>query len=423
MRSVAGQVFTLQVVVVLVLVLAGVVALTLEKERDVTGEARQQSLVIAETFVRGPGVVQALDSADPTAVLQPSAEEIRQRTGVDYIVVFSTDGIRYTHPDPSLIGKHVIGTYDEALEGRTETTTFSGSLGPAVDTTSPVVRPDGSIAGIVSVGITTETVESSADRQLPVLLAAAAVALGLAAAGTALVSRRLRRQTHGLAPAEMTRMYEHHDAVLHAVREGVLIIGGNGRLSLANDEARLLLNLPEDAEGRHVSQLGLDDATAELLASDEPVTDEVRLAGGRLLAVNKRPTELHGRPAGSVLTLRESTELVALAGRAQAARERLTLLYEAGTRIGTTLDVVHTAEELAGFVVPRFADMVTVELLEPVLRGEEPTGSFTAMRRTAAAGVGGDVPLQPVGELIRFVVPTSPMATALADGNAQLVPD
>ena len=106
------------------------------------------------------------------------------------------------------------------------------------------------------------------EGQLPLLIGLrAGAALALATGGAALVSRRLRRQTHGLGPAEMTRMYEHHDAVLHAVREGVLIIDDDGRLLLANDEARRLLDLPLDAEGRHVAGARPRPGTAELLAS------------------------------------------------------------------------------------------------------------------------------------------------------------
>ncbi|MEV2235518.1 SpoIIE family protein phosphatase [Streptomyces phaeochromogenes] len=55
------------------------------------------------------------------------------------------------------------------------------------------------------------------------------------------------------------------------------------------------------------------------------------------------------------------------------AQQRLALLNEAGTRIGTTLDVVRTAQELTELVVPRLADFVSVDLLESVLQGEEPT--------------------------------------------------
>jgi len=65
------------------------------------------------------------------------------------------------------------------------------------------------------------------------------------------------------------------------------------------------------------------------------------------------------------------------------AQQRLALLNEAGTRIGTTLDVVRTAQELTELVVPRLADFVSVDLLDSVLQGEEPT----AERIDAAVGL------------------------------------
>ena len=159
-------------------------------------------------------------------------------------------GFRWTHPDPDQIGKHVSTSYGQALGGEPHQTTFDSSLGKAVDSTVAVFDEKGTAVGLVTVGVTVDKVTSVVQRQLPVILAAGGVALLLATGGSALVSRRLRRQTHGLGPAEMTRMYEHHDAVLHAVREGVLIVDGDGRLLLANDEARRLLDLPPDAEGR-----------------------------------------------------------------------------------------------------------------------------------------------------------------------------
>ncbi|MFF7389142.1 SpoIIE family protein phosphatase [Streptomyces scabiei] len=55
-----------------------------------------------------------------------------------------------------------------------------------------------------------------------------------------------------------------------------------------------------------------------------------------------------------------------------AARQRLALLNEAAGSIGTKLDVVQTARELAELIVPRLADFASVDLLESVLQGEEP---------------------------------------------------
>ncbi|WSA47474.1 SpoIIE family protein phosphatase [Streptomyces sp. NBC_01803] len=414
--------FLLQLVIVVLLVSAALVALVLQGRRAITQEARERSLIGAEAFAQAPGTASAMMAADPTALLQPRAEGIRKASGVDYVVAFSRAGFRWTHPDPEEIGRHVIGDYSQALAGRPITRTSRSPAGPAVNSTVPVRDSGGSVVGLVSVGITVENVEDRVARQLPLLSGSAAGALAVATAGTAVVSRRLRRQTRGLGADELMRMYEHHDAVLHAVREGVLIVGEDGRLLLANDEARRLLDLPEDAEGRRVTDLGLDPRLVELLVSGRAATDEVRLAGERLVAVNVRLTAPYGGPAGSAVTLRDSTELRALAGRAEAARERLRLLYDAGVKVGTTLDVARTAEELAEVAVPRFADIVTVELLEPVLRGGDPEGGTTEMRRTAARGVRPDTPLYPVGELIRYV-PTTPQAQSITSGQALLEAD
>lgn len=407
-------------VIVLLLVVAAVVALVLQVRHDSTQEATNRSLAVAETFANAPGTREALSASDPTAVLQPRAEASREQSKVDFIVVMNTDGVRYTHPKPDRIGKKFVGTLEPALEGRSFTEEITGTIGPLVQAVVPVKADDGKVVGLVSAGITTENVGGVADRQLPLLLTAAAAALALALGGTALVSRRLLHQTHGLGPFEMTRMYEHHDAVLHAVREGVIIAGGEGRLLLANDEAHRLLDLPADAEGRHVLELGLDTDTAALLASGRVATDEVHLVGDRLLAINQRPTDLKGGPAGSVATLRDSTELRALSGKAEVAREHLKLLYDAGVGIGTGLDVTRTAEELAEVAVPRFADYVTVDLADAVLNGEEPEAG-TDLRRTAFSGIRKDAPLYPVGERIRFVAST-PQARSIGTGQAVVEP-
>nr|WP_238426342.1 SpoIIE family protein phosphatase [Streptomyces adustus] len=416
-RSVAGQVFLLQLVVVLLLIATAVVVLVFQDRNRAIEEAGERSLVAAESFANAPGTAEAMQSDDPTAALQPHAEAVRKKTGVDYVVALSPYGFRWTHPDPNQIGKHVSTSYGQALEGEPHQTTFDSSLGKAVDSTVAVFDDKGTAVGLITVGVTVNKVTSVVQDQLPVIFASGGVALLLAAGGSALVSGRLRRQTGGLGPVEMTRMYEHHDAVLHSVREGVIILDGEGTLLLVNDEARRLLALPPEAEGRPVAESGLSPALVALLGSGRAVTDEVFLAGDVLLAVNLRPVGLKG---GSVATLRDTTELRALAGRADVAGGRLRLLYEASTRIGTTLDITRTAEELAEVAVPRFADFATIELAEPVLRGSEPAGAIMEMRRVAAAGIQDRAPLYPVGTLMHYM-PGNPVAVCMSSGRPVLL--
>ncbi|MFE7811278.1 SpoIIE family protein phosphatase [Streptomyces sp. NPDC057433] len=415
----AGQVFVLQILLVALIITAALVALVLQARRDSTREAESRSLAVATTFAQSPRTVTAMTGPDPSAVLQPVAERIRRATDVDLVIVYSPDGVRLTHPDPSRIGKAVEGPFVTPSSPRTQQ--VDTSRGRSVVAYAPVNGPDGTTVGSVGVGITVDKVAGTAAEQLPMLLGAAGVALALSAGGTALVSRRLLRQTHGLGPVEMTRVYDHHDAVLHAVREGVLIIGGDGRLVLANDEARRLLELPPDVERRPVSDLGLDPAITDLLTSGRAATDEVHLTADRLLAVNKRPTGPHGGHTGNVVTLRDTTELRTLSGRAEVARERLTLLYDAGARIGSALDVERTARELAQVAVPRFADIATVDLAEGVLRGQEPDATVAGLRRAAAVGVDADR-LMPVDRSVPLLSGT-PQALCVETGQAVLEAD
>ncbi|WP_024758671.1 SpoIIE family protein phosphatase [Streptomyces exfoliatus] len=422
LRSVAGQVFALEALIALLVIAAAAFVIFHQAQRDTERDARIRSLAVAEAFAHAPGVDDALTSPDPTAALQNRAEATRLATGVDFVAVLSPAGVRYTDSEPELIGRVATGDLTRAtVDGESFTELFRGAPNDAVRAVVPVVNEQGKIVGMVSSGIEVQSITDAVQDRLPLLVGAAGGALALAVGGAGLVSRRLRRQTHGLGPAEMTRMKEHHEAVLHAVREGVLIVGPDHRLLLANDEARRLLGLTAEAERRHVSELGLDPRTVELLTSGRAATDEVHRAGDRLLAVSVRPTLTAGAESGSVMTMRDTTELAAVTGRAAVARSRLQLLYEAGVRIGTTLEVVRTAEELAEVAVPRFADFATVELLEPILRGEEPpqdAATTTEMRRTAMSGLRPDQPLQPVGDTIRFDVSSTPMATALAAGHA-----
>ncbi|MGW1798441.1 SpoIIE family protein phosphatase [Streptomyces sp. NPDC001984] len=421
-RTVARQVFVLQAAIVVLLVAAAALALALQHRRASEEEAQNRSLAVAETFAHSPGIVEALRSPDPSAVLQPRAEAARKAAHVDFIVVMTTNGIRYTHPDPAEIGKHYIGTIGPAAAGGVVQETYTGTLGPSVRAVVPVTDAQGKVVGLVAAGVTLREISGHTHAMQPLLIGATTAALAISTVGTFLVSRRLQRQTHGLEPAEMTRMYEHHDAVLHAVREGVLIMDGDGRIGLANDEARRLLGLGPDPQGRSPLDLDIGNDLARLFASGRDATDEVHPAQGRLLAVSQRSTDRNGGPPGSVATLRDTTELQALTGRADLAQERLKLLFDAGMEVGTSLDVAHTAQELANFAVPRFADFVTVDLSDPVLRGGEPRADGADMRRVGFQGVQQGTPLYGPGRLLRFMPPT-PQAAVFGTGEAVLEAD
>ncbi|MFJ3306263.1 SpoIIE family protein phosphatase [Streptomyces sp. NPDC086549] len=107
---------------------------------------------------------------------------------------------------------------------------------------------------------------------------------------------------------------------------------------------------------------------------------------------------------------------------ALAARHRLELLSEASVRIGTTLDVRRTAEELAETAIPRLADFVTIDLAEAVLRGDKCADPHSDLQRTVVRGIRDDLPFSPPGKRIDYG-PTTPQLRCLTNGQAVLEPD
>ena len=310
--SVARQVLVLQVTMVVALVLAGVGLAVVQAQRASQQDARHKVLSVAQTLSRSPGVLAAVSVADPSAALQPVAESVRLSTGADFVVFMSTTGRRYTHPNRAEIGRTFLGHTATALRGKPFTETYTGTLGPSTRAVVPIKDQQGKVVALLAVGITQERISSVLRGQLPLLGAVAVLALIPAVGGSLAVSRRLRRQTLGLGPVEITRLFEHHDAVLHAIREGVLVVDRDGRLSLANDEAVRLMGLGSDDEGAAVADLGLDATMTELLSTGRPARDELHVVGDRVLAVNQTPALYDGRPIGAVATLRDQSELQAL---------------------------------------------------------------------------------------------------------------
>ncbi|MED7826029.1 PAS domain-containing protein, partial [Streptomyces chiangmaiensis] len=112
------------------------------------------------------------------------------------------------------------------------------------------------------------------------------------------------------------------------------------------------------------------------------------------------------------------------------ARERLVILGEASTRIGTTLDVMRTGQELADLAVPLLADYATVDLAESVPLGEEPLtrlgpqgGRTPVFRRAGLASIRPGAPesLAASGEPV-LVAQHCPFARVLHSGKSHFEP-
>ncbi|MFG2576403.1 SpoIIE family protein phosphatase [Streptomyces sp. NPDC048481] len=92
-----------------------------------------------------------------------------------------------------------------------------------------------------------------------------------------------------------------------------------------------------------------------------------------------------GRTLGVIASLIDITERQRAEHDAERARRRFALLAEAGTRIGTTLDLWQTCEEIVRMLVPQLADSADVQLLDDVMSPDESTEATRGVIRRMAA--------------------------------------
>ncbi|GAA1923077.1 sensor histidine kinase [Streptomyces durmitorensis] len=376
-RSLAGQLFAMQIVLVTVVV-AGCALFTFLSDRQQAEEgARRQATAAARAVADSPSVREAARGENPTKTLQPYATDVRLHTGVDFVTIMDPDGIRWTHPDEDQIGERFLGHRADALRGQTFTETYTGTLGPSVRVVTPI-RDGDRITGLVSAGITIEEISQKARGQLLALLGVAAGALALGGLGTYVINARLRRHTHGMNAAELSRMHDYHEAALHAVREGLLMLDGQRRIALINDGGRELLGVSGDLVGRNVAELGLPAPLTGALLAAEPRVDELHLTADRVVVVNTSPVS-SGERRGTVVTLRDHTELQALTGELDSERGFTRALrsqaHEAANRLHTVVSLIELgrADEAVDFATAELelaqtlTDQVVAAVSEPVL--------------------------------------------------------
>ncbi|WTW95272.1 SpoIIE family protein phosphatase [Streptomycetaceae bacterium NBC_01309] len=187
---------------------------------------------------------------------------------------------------------------------------------------------------------------------------------------------------------------------------GVGIFDTDLRYVAANEALAAMDGVPAaDHIGRTIDDImpGIDTARVRtiqqrVLDTGEPVVDSrifgpIPLDGGPRTVWSMSYNRLQaqgGKILGISCSLIDVTERHYAMVKVDAARKRLALLNEAGTRIGATLDIPRIAEELAASVVPGFADLAAVDLLEAVMVGDEiPPGAHgdsTVMYRVASRG-------------------------------------
>lgn len=349
-----------------------------KESTDLAATVAAESLVI-DTVARAHAdatTERSRSVAQASGLLQPYAERVMGTTEIDYLTVMDTDRTRYTHRNSWQIGRPFVGTTAPALRGQTFTEVYDGTLGPSVRAVVPVVDAGGAVVGMVSAGVTLDRLRDSIVPRLVIVGIGTLLAFATGAVAATLLARRLDRITESKGPDELAHLFTAHEAVLHSVEEGMLLVE-DGTVVLANDEALRLLDVPDLAAPFAVADPRLSPAVHDVLAGTTP-QGPVRV-GDRVLLVGRDTAAAADRNVGEVVSLRDRTELQRVTGELSSVRTISEALraqtHDFSNRLHTiaTLIELGRSDEALRFVASerdlgqRLTDRVVQAIEEPVI--------------------------------------------------------
>lgn len=359
-RGFAARIMGLQFALVGLMILAAAAGAMWATFERVNEQAQERALAIARTLAADPEIREqvkghadddgSLDAAALRAgYVQRAAEAVRTRTGAFFVVVTEDRGIRLAHPTESLLGQRV-STDPVALSGQESVSREHGTLGESVRAKVPVFAPaSGTVVGEVSVGVGVQELAARLRVAGFWVLGLGLAALGLSAASTRWLVRRLKAQTLGLEPAEMAQLLRDRDAVLYGVADGVIGIGPDGRVSVRNRAARIMLGLPHRHESADI--IGLPYTEAKLPA---PLVAAIATCDGATLRLETEhaalvatvhPVRRDGADLGQVVLLRDVTTIETLGSRLDAVETMASALraqrHEFANRLHTISGLLH----------------------------------------------------------------------------------
>nr|WP_113865679.1 sensor histidine kinase [Brenneria salicis]NMN89995.1 two-component system sensor histidine kinase DcuS [Brenneria salicis ATCC 15712 = DSM 30166]RBP64361.1 two-component system sensor histidine kinase DcuS [Brenneria salicis ATCC 15712 = DSM 30166]RLM31492.1 two-component system sensor histidine kinase DcuS [Brenneria salicis ATCC 15712 = DSM 30166] len=279
---------------------------------------REKAFSIARTLASSPAVINELKGiGDPEAV-QREAEMVRRRNQLLFVTVTDMNTVRHSHPEPDRIGEYFAGRdIYPALLGMEHSSINRGTLDPALRVFTPVFDSNNRQVGVIALGIALTSVQKviSENRwMIPWAILAGALVGWL---GTLMLVKVLKRIMLGFEPYEISNLFEQRNAMLKHIKEGVIAVDEQGRITVINDEARRLFRQDnQDNSVEFISEQSLDHLhLKQVLESGIPLRDEEINFNGHLLLTNTVPVFVKGDMIGAIATFRDKTEISQLLQR------------------------------------------------------------------------------------------------------------
>jgi sensor histidine kinase regulating citrate/malate metabolism len=300
-------------------------------------------------------VVLAYSSPEPSSSLRGIAAEIVRKTNAAFVVFLDNNGIRYSHPNPELIGKPFTGN-DElpALrEGRSYISKAIGISGPSIRAFAPVYDYSGRQLGAVAVGFWEPDISNIIWGVFRILYIIIPVTLISVALFSFLLASNVKRTLFGMEPAEIATQLKERETMLESVREGVVAIDTDCRVTVANSAARRILGPEKNIIGNDVKKIIPNTRLPIVMESRKAELDEPMLVNDHVVLVNRIPLVVNNQTVGAISTFRDMTEINSLAEELTGARQHVDTLRARSHEFMNKLQAISGLIQLGAYAEAR----------------------------------------------------------------------
>lgn len=277
----------------------------LNVEAGATGIAR----IVANT----PLIIEALSGKRDQREIQAFTEKVLNVSDIRFITVMDMNRIRKSHPNPEKIQEY----YEEedvnpAFEGKETTSVNKGSLGTSLRAFTPVFAPNGQQVGVVLVGIMVESEQVAIDNSRAGIYVGVGVGMLVGVLGSLVLARKIKKILFGLEPFAIAQLYEERSAMLQSVREGILAVDKDSRMTIVNEAAIKLFQqagISGNPIGQKVDEYVPNTRLQKVLETGEAELDQEQDLNGIIILANRVPIIVDGHIVGVIATFRDKTEM------------------------------------------------------------------------------------------------------------------
>ena len=281
----------------------------------------EKVLYVAKLTANDSRIIEAFELSDPSTIIQPLAEKIREITNTSFVVVMNMDSIRYSHPNIKNIGRYFVGGDEgKAKSGETYVSQARGTLGISQRAFVPIYNKKNIQIGIVSVGLLITALEEKNILIKKILLITALISIIIGLLGGIFLANNIKKNIFGLEPYQIATLLEERDAIISSIKEGIIAVDKDCRIILINNNAKVLIGVDDVPPESIITDIFPESKLPFVIKSKKEILQNSRFINGNHLLVNNIPMIHKEKVIGAVSSLIDISEVLNLTAELKETR-------------------------------------------------------------------------------------------------------